>query len=179
MASSVTVVPPSPLPPTHQQTSTLATLQYQEGLIADFWSGSAARAPSPPTSSSSHTSSMGSAGGKKIKWGNAIRVREAERSTRTQVLPDEPKTRARLFFLVGFVCPLLWLAGAFILFYPTPQPEMASLPVHSTQERGRRLAVYRKAETKWAKRCLWAWVCVMAIVPVIVVAAVLANKHDS
>lgn len=102
MASSVTVVPPSPVPPTHQQASTLATLQYQQSLMADFWSGSAARAPSPPTSSTtSHSSSVGSAGGKKSKWANAIMVREAERSARTQAY-SEPKTRARLFFLLGF-----------------------------------------------------------------------------
>ena len=76
--------------------------------------------------------------------------------------------------------PLSWLLGAFLLFFPsTPHPEMASLPVHSTEERERRIAVYRKAESKWAKRCLWAWVCVTAIVPIIVVAAVLANKHGS
>ncbi len=77
------------------------------------------------------------------------------------------------------MCPLLWLVGAFIFFYPTPQPEMASLPVQSTEERERRLAVYRTAEAKWAKRCLWAWVCVMGIVPIIAVTAVLANKHGS
>ncbi len=77
------------------------------------------------------------------------------------------------------MCPLLWLVGAFFFFYPTPQPEMANLPVHSTEERERRLAVYRTAETKWAKRCLWAWVCVMGIVPIIAVTVVLANKHGS
>ncbi|RPD53665.1 hypothetical protein L226DRAFT_350586 [Lentinus tigrinus ALCF2SS1-7] len=179
MASSVTVVPPSPVPPSHQQESTLATLQYQQSLMADFWSGSAARAPSPPTSSSTHTTSTGSSGGRKSKWANAIMVQEAERSARMQVMP-EPKTRARLFFLLGFVFPLSWLLGASLLFYtPTPHPEITSLPVHSTEERERRLAAYHKAETKWAKRCLWAWMCVMAIVPVIVVAAVLASKHGS
>ncbi len=74
----------------------------------------------------------------------------------------------------------MWFVGAIILFVPTtPHIEMASLPVHSTQERERRVALYRKAEAKWAKRCLWALVALLGIVTVVVVAAVLAVKSSS
>ena len=72
------------------------------------------------------------------------------------------------------MCPLLWLAGAVLLFVPTtPRVEMASvpLPVHAAAARERRVARYRAAEARWARRCLWAAVALLAVLAVVVVAA--------
>ncbi|KAI0742445.1 hypothetical protein C8Q80DRAFT_1122723 [Daedaleopsis nitida] len=198
-ATPATLTPLTPPAPAHRhgQPSPLATLQYQQDLLADFWSGSAARTPRPPrasspsppprSSSSTHShsrsysethESVGRSGsgkgmGKgKTKWAQAIQVRE-RRAHEEEGLP-EPRTAARTMFLFGFLCPLLWFAGAVLLFFPrTPAVEMAHIDVAVHSERSRRA----KAEERWARRCLWACVCVLAAVPVVVLGVVLARRH--
>lgn len=66
----------------------------------------------------------------------------------------------------------------FLCFPRKPSVVLDSLPRQSTQERERRVAMYRVAEDKWAKRCLWAWVVVMAIASVLAVAVVVATKSS-
>ena len=63
-----------------------------------------------------------------------------------------------------------WLVGAVFLFHPPRSSlklEQGGLPVHAVAERERRLAAYRAAEEKWAKRCLWAWVAVVCVAVVV------------
>ena len=49
--------------------------------------------------------------------------------------------------------------------------------MNSAEERGRRIAVYELTEAKWARRCLWALVATVVIVPAVVVGAVLGTRN--
>ncbi|KAI1795396.1 hypothetical protein LXA43DRAFT_1058538 [Ganoderma leucocontextum] len=164
---TVTIALPTATHPNPAQAAELAAFQYQQELLADFFSGSAAPRPRPPppASPSGHSHSSHSASSKsKTKWGAVLIDRERE-----------AKTKANGNF--GFACPLLWLAGVVFLFYPPrPRIEHEGLPVSSAEELGRRVAVYEAAEVRWARCCLLAWVIFMAVVPVVVAAAVLGAR---
>jgi hypothetical protein len=67
-----------------------------------------------------------------------------------------------MFF--GLVFPPFWILGAFILLSPLRAPEAADsadapsgwLPEKTDAERQAIIDHMRKAELKWAWRCLWA-----------------------
>ncbi|KAI1797115.1 hypothetical protein LXA43DRAFT_910219, partial [Ganoderma leucocontextum] len=71
----------------------------------------------------------------------------------TQV-SDQP-TLSMYLFKFGFLFPLFWVAGAFILLSPLSAPAdwEASKPA---LEREELIASMRRAEVKWARRCLVA-----------------------
>ncbi|THU99189.1 hypothetical protein K435DRAFT_752097 [Dendrothele bispora CBS 962.96] len=77
---------------------------------------------------------------------------------------DEPITLAMYLFKFGFLFPPFWILGAFILLSPLRAPEAASdesrpaswLPEKTEAERQAIIDHMRKAELKWAWRCLWA-----------------------
>ncbi|KAH9933244.1 uncharacterized protein BXZ73DRAFT_89857 [Epithele typhae] len=71
----------------------------------------------------------------------------------TQV-SDQP-TLAMYLFKFGFLFPLFWVAGAFILLSPLNAPEgwEPSKPEHERQEI---IESMRRTEVRWAKRCLYA-----------------------
>ncbi|KAH9925694.1 uncharacterized protein BXZ73DRAFT_91094 [Epithele typhae] len=169
--------------------SELATLQYQQDLLRDFWSGSAAGplppppvpvAVSPTSADASRSSSFDLGEGQKTKWGSVI----LGRSHIALAAAPVPKPLSRTLFLFGLtiaphtVCPLLWFVGAFFLFRP-PAPravELNALPFYTVAERERRVAAYRAAEERWAKRCLWAAVAVLAIAGFVAGGAVMAAR---
>ncbi|KAF5346753.1 hypothetical protein D9756_010379 [Leucocoprinus leucothites] len=90
-------------------------------------------------------------------------------STR-DVLPQystqcEPITLARYLFRLGFLFPPFWVIGACILLSPLRVPSSAAdqesgvgvwLPEKTEAEKQAFIAHLRKAELKWAKRCLVA-----------------------
>ncbi|KAI0635329.1 hypothetical protein C8Q77DRAFT_1054760 [Trametes polyzona] len=65
---------------------------------------------------------------------------------------DQP-TLAMYLFKFGFLFPLFWVAGAFILLSPLQAPSdwEATKPEYERQEL---IESTRRAEVKWAKRCL-------------------------
>ncbi|KAF5332064.1 hypothetical protein D9758_016253 [Tetrapyrgos nigripes] len=78
---------------------------------------------------------------------------------------DEPLTLAMYLFKFGFLFPPFWILGAFILFSPLRAPEAVAdstdapsawLPDKTEAERQAVIDHMRKAELKWAWRCLWA-----------------------
>ncbi|KAK7446342.1 hypothetical protein VKT23_014548 [Stygiomarasmius scandens] len=78
---------------------------------------------------------------------------------------DEPITLAMYLFKFGFLFPPFWILGAFILLSPLRAPDADtsddSLPAAWLSEKteAERQAIIdhmRKAELKWAWRCLWA-----------------------
>ncbi|KAF9483100.1 hypothetical protein BDN70DRAFT_929436 [Pholiota conissans] len=71
--------------------------------------------------------------------------------------PDEPKTLTRTFFKLGFLFPILWLLGAAMLFTPPRSPKSSSMDTRTEQEKVAFLEVFRAAEKKWAKRCLFSF----------------------
>ncbi|KAH9916563.1 uncharacterized protein BXZ73DRAFT_105758 [Epithele typhae] len=172
---------PHTTPPAYP--SELATLQYQQDLLRDFWSGSAAGplppppvpvAVSPTSPDASRSSSFDLGEGQKTKWGSVI----LGRSHIALAAAPVPKPLSRTLFLFGFLCPLLWFVGAFFLFRP-PAPravELNALPFYTVGERERRVAAYRATEERWAKRCLWAAVAVLAIAAFVAGGAVMAAR---
>ncbi|KAG2002454.1 hypothetical protein CC2G_004647 [Coprinopsis cinerea AmutBmut pab1-1] len=74
---------------------------------------------------------------------------------------DEPATLAMYLFKFGFLFPLFWIFGAFILVSPLREPPSNEaspswMPEKTEAERQAFIAHMRKAELKWARRCLWA-----------------------
>ncbi|THU81829.1 hypothetical protein K435DRAFT_767076 [Dendrothele bispora CBS 962.96] len=78
---------------------------------------------------------------------------------------EEPITLAMYLFKFGFLFPPFWILGAFILLSPLRAPEVPSsddslpaawLPEKTEAERQAIIEHMRKAELKWAWRCLWA-----------------------
>ncbi|KZT25079.1 hypothetical protein NEOLEDRAFT_1045037, partial [Neolentinus lepideus HHB14362 ss-1] len=87
---------------------------------------------------------------------------------------DEPATRVKSIFLYGFLFPPIWLVGIFILctqLRPTPEWEAGKTP----EECSRLLLEARKAEVKWARRCLWALSALLVIAGLIVMVVLLVE----
>ncbi|KIK62443.1 hypothetical protein GYMLUDRAFT_145527, partial [Collybiopsis luxurians FD-317 M1] len=80
---------------------------------------------------------------------------------------NEPMTLAMYLFKFGFLFPPFWIIGAFILLSPLREPESTPssvwLPEKSAEERGEIIQKMRKAEVKWAKRCLVALCIFLAL----------------
>ncbi|KAI0707971.1 hypothetical protein C8Q76DRAFT_860148 [Earliella scabrosa] len=91
----------------------------------------------------------------------------------TQV-SDQP-TLAMYLFKFGFLFPLFWLAGAFILLSPLRAPEdwETTKPEYERQEL---IESMRRTELKWAKRCLYALIITILLVAIIVLGVVFATR---
>ncbi|KAI0336786.1 hypothetical protein GY45DRAFT_1315431 [Cubamyces sp. BRFM 1775] len=91
----------------------------------------------------------------------------------TQV-SDQP-TLAMYLFKFGFLFPLFWVAGAFILLSPLQAPEdwEAAKPEYERQEM---IESMRRTEIKWAKRCLVAVLVLAIAVAAIVTTALLVMR---
>ncbi|EEB96428.1 hypothetical protein MPER_04442 [Moniliophthora perniciosa FA553] len=74
----------------------------------------------------------------------------------------DPATLAMYLFKFGFLFPPFWILGACILFTPLHAPDAdqstptAWLPEKTEAERTAIISTLRKAELKWAWRCLFA-----------------------
>jgi len=93
-------------------------------------------------------------------------------NNRTTSDDEEPKTLSRALFLYGFLMPLLWLIGASIIFlelkyYPDALHD-AEDP-RTEEERAADLEVMRRAELRWAWRCLYAFVTVALLTLIVLV----------
>ncbi|KAF8433002.1 hypothetical protein L210DRAFT_3412961 [Boletus edulis BED1] len=75
----------------------------------------------------------------------------------------EPITFAMYLFKFGFLFPPFWVLGVIILVSPLTAPADFE-PSKSGTERQRLVAIIRDAELKWAKRCVWALVTLLALV---------------
>lgn len=73
------------------------------------------------------------------------------------------------------VFPLFWAAGAFILVSPLRAPEDWELE-KTEAERQELIAVMRRTEMKWARRCLLALVILCVAIAVIVLAVVFSRR---
>ncbi|KAI0777266.1 hypothetical protein BD413DRAFT_490360 [Trametes elegans] len=82
---------------------------------------------------------------------------------------DQP-TLAMYLFKFGFLFPLFWIAGAFILLSPLEAPSdwESSKPEYERQEI---IESMRRTEIKWAKRCLWALLATTLVVTATVLLA--------
>ncbi|KAI0674472.1 hypothetical protein C8Q78DRAFT_966567 [Trametes maxima] len=91
----------------------------------------------------------------------------------TQV-SDQP-TLAMYLFKFGFLFPLFWVAGAFILVSPLQAPEdwETTKPEYERQEM---IESMRRTEVKWARRCLVALLVTCLVVAVVVITAVLVLR---
>ncbi|ESK87584.1 hypothetical protein Moror_1987 [Moniliophthora roreri MCA 2997] len=75
---------------------------------------------------------------------------------------QDPATLAMYLFKFGFLFPPFWILGACILFTPLHAPDADQstpngwLPEKTEAERAAIIATLRKAELKWAWRCLFA-----------------------
>ncbi|KAI0669031.1 hypothetical protein C8Q78DRAFT_224862 [Trametes maxima] len=169
-ASSITLGPRGPTRVPPDSTNVLAaTLEYQSDQIANFWGGYPV-APDPRRSPGE------SADAQRKPRKPSVSTFEVEEAQRTR--EEEPKTRARTMFFWGFVLPLLWLVGVYTLFCPTKyEPDLESAPVGSAEEMKRHKAAYRAAEEKWARRCLWMLISLLAVLSVVIITVVLAMKN--
>ncbi|KAF9445990.1 hypothetical protein P691DRAFT_777171 [Macrolepiota fuliginosa MF-IS2] len=96
----------------------------------------------------------------------------------------EPATLAMYLFRFGFLFPPFWIMGALILFTPLRAPTstiqdeetgMGWLPEKTEAEKQAFISHIRKAELKWAKRCLVALVIFAVVVGIVAGAAVWAT----
>ncbi|KAK0498900.1 hypothetical protein EDD18DRAFT_54750 [Armillaria luteobubalina] len=80
---------------------------------------------------------------------------------------DEPVTLAMYLFKFGFLFPPFWIMGAFILLSPLhepePEPSDAWLPDKTDAEKQLIISRLRKAELKWARRSLFAFVLLVIV----------------
>ncbi|KAJ7585248.1 hypothetical protein C8J56DRAFT_862868 [Mycena floridula] len=78
----------------------------------------------------------------------------------------EPATLAMYLFKFGFLFPPFWILGAIILLSPlrapADEPDLEWLPEKTDAERQAVIQHLRKAELKWAWRCLLALVALVA-----------------
>ncbi|CAE6433911.1 unnamed protein product [Rhizoctonia solani] len=94
---------------------------------------------------------------------------------------EDPVTLASYLFKYGFVFPLFWLVGAFIIIsdlhhescsesYLEAQPPSPTAPknVYELQLKREEMALLRLAELKWAWRCAYAFGIWFALVLVII-----------
>jgi len=88
----------------------------------------------------------------------------------------EHPTLAMYFFKFGFLFPLFWLAGAFILISPLRAPEEWEL-TKSEAERQEIIQSMRHTEVKWAKRCLIAFSLLAVVILVVVLAAIFSMRR--
>ncbi|CAE6388648.1 hypothetical protein RSOLAG22IIIB_12432 [Rhizoctonia solani] len=91
---------------------------------------------------------------------------------------EDPITLASYFFKYGFVFPLFWLVGAFIIIsdlhhestssssYLESQPPSPTAPkdIYELQLKREEMALLRLAELKWAWRCAYAFAIRFALV---------------
>ncbi|KAI3597848.1 hypothetical protein WG66_012545 [Moniliophthora roreri] len=81
---------------------------------------------------------------------------------------QDPATLAMYLFKFGFLFPPFWILGAWILFTPLHAPDADQstpngwLPEKTEAERAAIISTLRKAELKWAWRCLFALLIVSA-----------------
>ncbi|KAI0777264.1 hypothetical protein BD413DRAFT_601726 [Trametes elegans] len=87
---------------------------------------------------------------------------------------DQP-TLAMYLFKFGFLFPLFWIAGAFILLSPLEAPSdwESSKPEYERQEI---IESMRRTEIKWAKRCLWALLATALVAAAVITIALLVMK---
>jgi len=90
-------------------------------------------------------------------------------------LDDGSDTLARYMFLYGFFFPPFWLMGIAILF-STLSVSAEWHTEKSEEQRNELLAEMRKVELKWARRCLIAFMTLVAIIAIIVVVFVLVKR---
>ncbi|KAI0655718.1 hypothetical protein C8Q70DRAFT_1057264 [Cubamyces menziesii] len=178
-ASSITLGAPPPMPPspvTPTQPSTLVVLTHQHDLIADFWGGHSRGMqvrPQEAPASRAHTAVDPPRNPSRNQRQTSMDTFEMD----DLKAPPEPKTLARTLFLFGFAFPLLWLIGVAFICLPTKyDPDLESAPVGSAEQMQRHKEAYRTAEDKWAKRCLWAFIILVGLLAVVIVAIMLAKK---
>ncbi|CCM04010.1 uncharacterized protein FIBRA_06167 [Fibroporia radiculosa] len=88
---------------------------------------------------------------------------------------EEHPTLAMYLFKFGFLFPLFWVAGAFILLSPLLAPE--DWETNKTEaERQALIQSLRRAEVRWAKRCLIAFSIFSLAATIAIVVAVLILK---
>jgi hypothetical protein len=92
----------------------------------------------------------------------------------------EPVTLAMFLFKFGFLFPLFWILGAFILVLPLRAPPAraeeygtpgAWLPEKTEAERQAIIDRMRSVELKWAKRCLYALFTLLVVLFIVGLAA--------
>jgi len=87
----------------------------------------------------------------------------------TECWSQEPATVARYLFYYGFFFPLFWIIGIVFLYSPLrASPDWES--GKSQEEKDQIMKQMRAEESKWARRCLYAFVLEAAILVVVIIA---------
>ena len=81
--------------------------------------------------------------------------------------------RDSCFDLIVF--PLFWFAGIIILISPLSPPEGWE-PLKTDEERQELIELLRRAEMKWAKRCLYAFIAFIFVVSSFATIAIFTSK---
>jgi len=71
------------------------------------------------------------------------------------ILIEDVESFAKNMFWCGFLLPLLWIAGVFLIFSKLRAPSSWDLE-KSPEESVRLLRLIREAELRWAWRCAYA-----------------------
>lgn len=166
VSSTAAQVPPAqdirPPPDAHISTPPVtATLHRRDDMLAQFFGGSGRHSDEvtlaePP----SHTRSFSS----------RTDV-ESLPPYESQVAALPPRSVARYLFIYGFLFPPIWLFGASFLLIPLRAPPQWSY-TKSIEEQTRVLDDMRMEDVKWAKRCLLAFITMLAFIVIIVFSVV-------
>ncbi|KAG8872387.1 hypothetical protein FRB97_007698 [Tulasnella sp. 331] len=89
---------------------------------------------------------------------------------------ESPDTVSRSFFFYGFVFPLFWIMGSFVLvlkLHPIPE-DLGGNPPSEQQDQ---LLLLRATEEKWAFRCLAASITFIIVLGVIIIVVIVVRSH--
>ncbi|WWC92440.1 uncharacterized protein L201_007398 [Kwoniella dendrophila CBS 6074] len=88
----------------------------------------------------------------------------------------EPKTLARALWRWGWLCPLLWIIGMFILWIPLKPIEEESDP-EKAQKLEEMIVILRKTEVRYARKCAYGTLGFSTLLILITVIAIVLSKY--
>ncbi|KAF8071672.1 hypothetical protein FPV67DRAFT_1667149 [Lyophyllum atratum] len=171
-ASSVPVTTPPPSPAAsgsgHTSTDSSSRIHMNTPAPSIAMSLSKHSAESQRTSDTRHSCSDGNREQVPPPYTRSV---EPPSYTRDAPPTEEPRTIPMYMFILGFVCPIFWLVGAFMMRGPhshrrgafDPYPSLSGAEKAATELEAERRKRLWEVEFKWAKRCMWATVLFVGV----------------